>query len=681
MVTALATELPDPPIATVTSAAPEAAAPDPIAAAMRAMRGRWRVAAVTAALLGLTLAVLGFISGVQLFQSQAILRVYPQESNILYATGNGSVLKTFNSYLKAETAYVASNPVMRRALDTLAATGSGLVPDLKLSDLSGSIDVKRKDSLIVLTTKSRDASFATAKLDAVVTAYLDLNSEAEKSRSAVRLKELREREDELSARVVSLRKQQLEVGGEFGSNAIVKAHIEKVAQIAALAARRSEVSATLATLEAKTSGSPADVSDQKIMRAIILDRGLADLNFDRVKKLAELAKLRSSVGEKMPSLRYKREEIAVLEAAIAERREQIRILAQTGALTDTTENGSESSLAEITRLYDKVSEQLGEARKEARDLNRRRVELNAITEDTEEAQKLLVETRRALEIIRLETGRALPGYTVLMSPPSQPVDPSSDNRKLLAAGGGVAGVMMGLAVALALGLSEGRVRYAETLAPHAHRLPVLQVTSSGPEDAFSADRLRNELQLLPLRGPRTAGRPPVLVVTRTDPGSTGPMSLALSESYARARMRTLYIDASLEFGCDADARPGWRELLADLPAECIEADTNGPLFLLPPGHSSEIRDETISVRAIRRAIDRVSEGFDVVVISAGSLEDRLASHFILSAADVAIATLFPSDQRKNLFRHLERLDSLPRHGSVAVVRNALAGDPWANLSS
>jgi hypothetical protein len=383
----------------------------------------------------------------------------------------------------------------------------------------------------------------------------------------------------------------------------------------------------------------------------------------------------------MPSLRYKRDEIAVLEEAIAERREQIRILAQTGALTDTTENGAEASLAEITRLYDKVSEQLGEARKEARDLNRRRIELNAISEDTEEAQKLLVETRRALEIIRLETGRALPGYTVLMSPPSQPVDPSSDNRKLLAAGGLFAGAMMGLAVALALGLSEGRLRYAETLAPHAHRLPVLQVTSSGPEDAFSADRLRNELQLLPLRGPRPAGRPPVLVVTRTDPGSTGPMSLALSESYARARMRTLYIDASLEFDCDSDARPGWRELLADLPAECIEADTNGPLFLLPPGHSSEIRDETISVRAIRRAIDRVSEGFDVVVISAGSLEDRLASHFILSVADVAIATLFPSDQRKNLFRHLERLDSLPRHGSVAVVRNALPGDPWANLSS
>lgn len=678
---AVANELPESPLPTVTSAAPEAPEPNPIAAVMRAMRGRWYVAAATAALLGPTLAVLGYMVGGQLFESQAILRVFPQESNILYATGNASVVKTFKSFVKAETTYVASHPVMQRAVDILATTGSQLTEDLKVGDLKKSIQVSGKDSLIILSTKSREAKFATAKLDAVVTAYLDLKKEAEEARSAVRLKELRDRESELSARLVTLRKLQLEVGGEFGSNAIVKAHIEKVAQISALAARQSEVSTTLASLETQNGGTSADVSDQKIMRAILLDRGLADLNFSRVKKLAELAHLRSSVGEKMPRLRYKREEIAVLDQAIADRREQIRILAQTGALTDTTEEGAEASLAEMRRLYDKVSQQIEDVRREARDLNRRRVELNAISEDVAENQKLLVETRRALEIIRLESGRALPGYTAIMSPPSQPVDPSKDTRKLFSAGGLAAGTMLGLAVALALGLSDGRLRYAETLAPHAHRLPVLQVTSAGPEDAFSADKLRNELQLLPVRGPRPAGRPPVLVVTRTDPGSTGPMSLALSESYARARMRTLYIDASLEVSCESDARPGWRELLADLPAECIGADTDGPLFLLPPGHSSEIRDETISVRAIRRAIDRVSEGFDVVVVSAGSLQDRLSSHFILSVADVAIAMLFPSDQRKNVFRHLERLDSLPRHGSVAVVRNARAGDPWANLSS
>jgi uncharacterized protein involved in exopolysaccharide biosynthesis len=681
MVLSLATELPEPLPDTVTSVAPEAAGPDPIAAAMRAMRGRWLVAAATAAVLGLTLAVLGFIFGVQLFQTQAILRVYPQESNILYATGNGSVLKTFNSFVKAEASYVTSHPVMSRAVETLAATGVGLGQDLKVSDLVGSIGVKRNDSLIILTTKSRDASFAKAKLDAVVSGYFDLKSEAEKARSSFRLKELRQREGELSSRLASLRIQQLEVGGEFGNDTIVKAHIEKIAQIEALTARRSQVAATLAKLEAKTSGAPVDVSDQKIMRAILLDRGLADLNFDRVKKLAELANLRSRIGEKMPSLLHKREEIAVLETAIAERREQIRILAQTGALTDTTENGAESSLAEIRELYDKVGDQLAGARREARDLNRRRVELNAISKDNEENQKFLVETRRALEVIRLESGRALPGYTVLMSPPSQPVDPSNDTRKLLAAGGLAAGALAGLAVALALGFSEGRMRYAETLAPYIHQLPVVQVTSAGLEDAFAADKLRNELQLLPLRGPRPADRPPVLAVTRTDPGTTGSLSLALAESYARARMRTLYIDAGLEFGCDADSRPGWRELLANLPAECIEADTNSTLFLLPPGHSSEIRDETISIRAIRNALDHVSEGFDVVVVSAGSLEDRLASHFILSVADVAIATLLPSDRRKNLFRHLERLGSLPRHGSVAVVRKALAGDPWANICS
>jgi hypothetical protein len=49
------------------------------------------------------------------------------------------------------------------------------------------------------------------------------------------------------------------------------------------------------------------------------------------------------------------------------------------------------------------------------------------------------------------------------------------------------------------------MRFAETLTPSRASLPVLQVSAADDADADAADRLRNELQLHPLKPP-TAGR-------------------------------------------------------------------------------------------------------------------------------------------------------------------------------
>jgi hypothetical protein len=107
-----------------------------------------------------------FREGVELYASQAILRVFPQDSNILDATGDDSVLKTFDSLMKAETTYVPSIPVMERAAATLRTAHPDLAAELKATDLAGSIEIRRNDSPIILSTKSRDAAFVSAKLGA-----------------------------------------------------------------------------------------------------------------------------------------------------------------------------------------------------------------------------------------------------------------------------------------------------------------------------------------------------------------------------------------------------------------------------------------------------------------------------------------------------------------------------------
>jgi uncharacterized protein involved in exopolysaccharide biosynthesis len=639
----------------------EAPEPNPIGALARALRGRLRFACCTAPCLAV-LGTGGYLSGTELYESQAILRVFPQESNILYATGDDSVLKTFDSFVKAETSYVASHPVMARALEILGEDHPDLAADITVSDLTGSIEIRRSDSLIVLTTRSREADFATDKLEAVVAAYMALTSETEEARSAVRLEELHTREIELVERLDVLRADQLEIGGEYGISAISRAHVEKIAQIDALDARLSEIGATLATLEASDGATSVDTSDTEIMRATLLDRTMADLGFERARLMSELAGLRAGyAGQSNPRFeqaeRAKLEEIAVIEEALADRREQIRILGQTGALTDATAAGNDDNIEEIRSLYQRLEGQLEAARLEARELNRRRIELDRVEREIGESEDLLEETRRALEVIRLESGRALPGYTVLMSPPSEPLEPADDSSKMLAAAGVVGGAGFSLLLALGLGLSERRMRYAETLAPVEHKLPVLQVSAADDVDPDAADRLRNELQLQPLKRPRLVGKAPVIAVARGDHGETSEFARSLAESYARARMKTLLIEADLGRADDGRSLPGWSDVLVGETVSPVAAAETPGLWGLSAGTVGQLHDSAVSAPMVRAALDHYLRDFDAIIVSGGSLRDRLASQFVLSASDVGVLALRPSDSKAEILKQIDRFDT------------------------
>lgn len=663
----------------------DAAQPNPIAALFRAMRARWMGVAVLAAVLGPVFAIVGYFAGVQLYESQAILRVFPQESNILYSTGEASVLKTFDSFVKAETSFVASHPVMDRSAQDLLVLRPEL-EGLKGTDLAKSVQIKRSDSLIVLTTLSKDPDFATQKLEAVIQSYLALKAEAEEVRTSVRLSELREREAELVIRLDALHADQLEIGGEFGLSALAKAHIEKIAQIEALAARKSEVAATLAALQDSTGKSSADTSDQEIMRATLLDRAMADLNFQRAKLLAELEGVQAEYAGRT-NMRPERlvtaklQEIAVIEKAMADRREQIRVLGQTGALTDVTDQGNEVTVEEIQSLFDKVAAQLETARDEARDLNRRRIGLDRVENEVKEAVELLDETRRALEVIRLEYGRALPGYAVVMSPPSSAAKPAKDTRKMLMAGGMFGGVALALMLGLFRAFTEKRIRFAETLVPVESRLPVLQVSRESEHDAHAADLLRNELQLKSLRKPRLVGVAPVLAVTGVAGCDTIDLARSLAQSFSRARMNTLLIDADIANAAEASGPEGWRDVLEGAGVAPQQADQDGWLWELPAGVGVHVNDRTVSAPMIRAAIAQAARAYDVVIVSAGCLQGRLASKFVLSASDVGVLALNPSDNRADVMKQIDCLEDLPRNGSVAVLRNALAGDPWLTVET
>jgi succinoglycan biosynthesis transport protein ExoP len=260
---------------------------NPLAGLFRAMRARWGMWLGMSVVLGGALGTVGFLYGTKIYQSEAILRAYPTASGILYDSDD-SVLKTFTAFVKAETSAVASHEVMQRATEALRIDFPVLTEDMTSKDLRGSVEIKRSESLIVLKTASKTPAFAAAKLDAISSAYLGLKAERQTERMRSRGAELTRRETELLARLQDIDAAILEAGGEFGVNAISKAHIEKIAQIDALAVRQSEVSRTLEALSASENVASADMNDKDIIRATLLDRGLADLNIELARREAEL---------------------------------------------------------------------------------------------------------------------------------------------------------------------------------------------------------------------------------------------------------------------------------------------------------------------------------------------------------------------------------------------------------
>lgn len=650
----------------------------PIAGLVRAMRGRWRAAGLVAALLAPALAFGGLQLGVRLYEGSAILRVFPQESNILYRTGDDSVLKTFDSFVKAETTTVASDPVMTRALAALVAAWPDQTAEMTARDLASSIEIKRNDSLIMLKTKARDPAFAASKVNAVVTAYLDLQAEAENSRTDVRLAELQQREADLLARQADVRQRTLVVGGEYGIDALGKAHVEKVAQIDALSARRSEIEATLATMRTAAGESSADMSDDEIMRATLLDRALADLNFDRAKREAELSTLLLRYPAQSPQVLHMREQIAVIDSAMADRREQIKVLGQTGALTDTSGANAEASQAEIAALLDKITTQLATARAEARELNGKRAELAALEQEARDVRKLLEETSGALEMIRLEAGRALPGYTAILSPATEAVEPVEDSSKILAAAGLGAGGVLPLVLALGIGLFSGRLRHSDALIRFSHRVPVLRVSPHRNPSPCEPDRLRNALQLHPLRQPHPAGQARIITFTALDGPAPTKAALDLAHSFAQSGTRVLLIDADLAASelshrLDLVARPGWRDILQGQAADPVVLTAN--LSVLPAGQDPRQTDTGTGIGAIRRALARLAEGHDLVLISAPGPAISAMAELLLSASDLGLAEVCPNHRKAAVAAHILRLDTLPRQGGGVVFTHAHAEDP------
>jgi len=552
-----------------------------------------------------------------------------------------------------------------------------------VGDLGGMLGTTSKKGLISVAARSPHPELSAAAVNAVLSAYEASNESARRRHYDVRRSELSAREQELQKSLAGLNDEYLETGGEHDAGTLSKAHIAKTAQLEVLEERIAELDNTIVQMQA-TGEVGADVGSVEIQRATLLDKATADMTYERAQRLAALETLKRRYRPSHPTLRAAEGELAILEAAIDERREQIATLGKAGALTGGNSDSAEQSLGDLEALRSKLVSRRETIRREASELNSKLIRIRGIVTEKDRVEELLAETKRALDEVLVESQNDLSRSVEIVAFGKVPDGPIEDKRKPAALGAAVFGSLGTLASLVLLTVVGGRLRFSDDLDARASSLLGAVIADAGRgEMADAARRIRNELDL---RWPSEPAEPLVIGVVGTSAraGSTS-LVAALGRHYAGAGLRALLVDANPAVSATARrhaAGRGTADRDAASLADAVEEFPagKGSLGLLAAGSEAPpdwngLDATELSFEDMRRMLGGARDGHDVVLVDLGMLRagGQAAIGAALSDRVVVVATC--GERRQRIGATLDLLERLAPARVLLALNRMPAIDP------
>jgi succinoglycan biosynthesis transport protein ExoP len=659
---------------------------NPLLVVIRSFRGRGTPIGVLAVLLSILFGVAAYFAISPKYQSQGLIRVAARVPKVMYADPNDPRLRLFDSFVSAEVTYITSRPVLKRALNVLLEDVQ-LSDDeaMDISDLSKMISVRKDKGLITVSALTPNPKQASLTVNTLLQAYTSLHTEASSQAQSIRERQLIGREKELLSKLTDTNAKILEVGEEHGTASIAKAHLNKVTQLEEVDHRISEIVTTIAQQEAQESTTAFDTGDAEIKRVTVLDKAMADMTYDRAKRAANLESLKLRYEDDHLSIVGLIAEIAVIESAIESRRQQIVTLGNTGALTSGGEDQEKDSIAGLRALSSKLKTRRSDVSIDAKRLNSKLIELTFLKEEHREIRKMLDETRRALEEVRVESRNSLPGDIEVIAYGGTPKYPLEDKRKKLAIAGAGFGFISAFALVALGSMLSSRLRYSDDLEFSIGESSVLSVLphSDQSEDFFrnSVHRMRNSLQLADEvdRGHR---RTMVLAVCSAHPGSgVSKVAQTLADSFCVAGLNTVLVDGDLNQSTlsqrlNLEGVPGLSDAISAGKLDALSHIKEvSQLHVLPAGYDDSVCDEHLSLSHVRRVVDDLCDLYQVVVIDAGPFEDNLSANLITALADQVMIIVRSGERASRSRRLLKRLDANSTRAPLMVFNAANKNDP------
>lgn len=669
----------------------EAPAVDPVGMVLRAVRGKELRIGLTALGAALVAAVVVFALVSPVYQSSGMIRILPTEGKILYDAQDQSRLRLYDAFFNSEMQLLTSRPVLEAAIDRMYTETDGTKPlPANVIELANMISVSGRKGLINLRSRSDDPVKSAIAVNAVIAAFQSSNEEARMRVYDVREQELGNREAVLEADLASLNEEYLAVGGEHDAVSLAKAHMAKTAQLEVIQGRIEELENTIAEIESTGDMTAGTGDSVAIQRATLLDQAMANMAFERAKRLATLETLKGRYKTTHPIRQSAQVELEVLEMAIEERQNQIALLGQAGAFLGDGGGSQSDSTEELRSALSRLLERRDTMRSEAEDLNGKLIRIRGIASEQSHLSELLEETKRALDEVMVESQNDLSRSIEVIAFGKAPSGAIEDKRKPLALAALVF-VSLGTFGTFILGnLFAGRINFSDDMDKQSTNLlcEVLQETDDCTKEFDAAARkLRNEIDL---RWPKTNDQALVIGVVGTDKEvGVSNMVRALGEHYSRTHMKVLMIDADTKTNgltrlCAIEASHGVLAVARDgnkleWETKKVEPD-NSNLYLLPAGDKNPVSSfESIPLDMVideqRNLLESSRANYDLILLDLGVLSQGHQSAVATSLTDRSVLVTSAGVSKKQLAHSLSLLERLAPARYVLAMNRAAKLDP------
>jgi uncharacterized protein involved in exopolysaccharide biosynthesis len=665
---------------------------DPLGIIARTIRGRFISIGLVTTIVAVLLALLAWLAISPSYQSTGVVRILPREAKLLYADADDSRLRLYDAFTNAEVHLMQSRTILESAWNSLhdqfhQASDQDFSMPKDAGELGRLIIITNRKGLVTVAAKSIDRVLAAAAVNSILGAYELHKDEARNRLNEVRRNELLEREQQLAGTLEGLDARYLAIGAEHDITSLSKAHIAKTAQLEVLEERIGELDNTIAQFRQTGAIGADDIRNAEIQRALLLDQALAEMTYERASRLAELATLRNRYRPTHSRIVTAELELETLEAAIAERRDQITTLGNVGALTGGTSQSSQQSLDELESVRRKLLERRLVLRREASELIGKLVKIRRIVGEQQRVGTLLEETKRALDEVTVESQAGLSRSIDVIARGKVPKRPIEDKRKPIAFGAALFGALATLVGFILSSLLNPRVRYSDDLKPDLTQkiaVTIPRALESSTDLTRACFRLRNEIDI------RRAGTGEPIVVAvsgTTTAANTSEVAVALGSIYAAGNSSVLLIDANalsrITGNYSLDGNSGLVEVMGGgVPiAEAVEASTtiHGNVDVLGSGavenDASRERVTTYTLQDFRNLINTSRSVYDVVLLDVGELAAGRHSALAASVSDQLIHITAAGDQKRDVARTTTLLDRVIPDRYLLVFDKASQLDP------
>lgn len=641
----------------------------PLQRVHRALRGRYALAAVLAAIGAACGVATGLLIPKPSFKSIGIIQI---DLKVPTFTDDMDRVKPLYAQCLADAvARLHAERTIRSAMQNkdwrrLRPYPGDMPPDSQVVDFSNHLDVRQivgtPDQIQITYDDNRpDAKeVAQTAVKSILTAYRDLWATDEKKDVERKYDNISGKKRQLELEVDATQKELKAIAPQAGGDPALDASAITVWQteLSHLKQQKEDAEQLLKMAEQerlmRQSGMPSGRSFTAEEIARVDQEMYARLNQRRI-AMVDFQQAAGLLQPSHPVYKQRKSVLDLLDRQIQEATDHFN----DNFFIQTKADGSGPSIVskDLSTLHAMVKSLTDKYEQQSREINQTRSNHAQFLLLTEENQHKRAEIDRLNQTLdSLQYQKEMGGQFSAVEEGTVPTR-SSDRRPVFAALGFLGGGALPVAMLVLIGLANPRYRFSDETSTEVTGLNLLGILPdlpdrlSDPEQASIAAHCVHQIRtMLQISGGGEERRVFAITSPASGDGKTS-LTLALGLSYAACGTRTLLIDcdlvgAGLTSRMNVNAPEGVLEAIANrsLP-EYVRSTDVADVSILPVGSAQTLHASTLSPAALRRLIDEAKKQFDTILIDTGPVLGSIEASLVCAAADAVVLTVARGQQR------------------------------------